>query len=412
MKTIRHLLLAAGILFACSLANAANHAVGPGQSIQTAVNGASSGDTIVLTAPAEYVEDVAIAGKALRLVTPHRGVTRITGSLAISATPANGKVTLRNLTLQGNLDANGSSLELLRCEIHGTVTLPSKQGPAANDLQLTVLQSNLREKLISRTAKSWVGYSTMEQTYFEGKVEIVGNLFDGRGFGGIGIDLNGTDTDASIHNNQIYNFQFNANYPITETCIGIRIDGGAKADVRNNRISENRDNEHSSSETFCGMGVYVKSTAKTRIIANLMWHNYVWGGSSTGNAHVWASAENVVVRHNAMNPQYSPLVLGGAVNADWLNVDAYHSYQMPFNTFLVDPAGLANGRSSKDKGPVDPIYRDHDGTRNDIGPNGGRNYIPNGRTTDKPIPIMFSASPIFVPAGGVITIESTGATVK
>jgi len=409
-KSILSILLS--ILLGGALAHGATVNVGAGESIQTAVNGASSGDTIVLTAPAEYTEDVAIAGKALRLVTPHRGVTTITGSLAISATPANGKVTLRNLTLQGNLDANGSSLELLRCEIHGTVTLPNKQGSASNDLQLTVLQSNLREKLISRTAKSWVGYSTMEQTYFEGKVEIVGNIFDGRANGGIGIDLNGTHTDASIHNNQIYNFQLSANYPITETCIGIRIDGGAKADIRNNRISDNRDNEHTSSETFCGMGVYVKSTAKTRIIANLMWYNYVYGGSSTGNAHVWASAENTVVRHNAMNPHNSPLVLGGAVNLDWLNVDHYHSYQMPFNTFLVDPAGLANGRSSKDKGPVDPIYRDHDGSRNDIGPNGGRNYMPNGRTTDKPIPIMFSASPIFVPSGGTVTIESTGATVK
>jgi len=409
-KSILSILLS--ILLGGALAHGATVNVGAGESIQTAVNGASSGDTIVLTAPAEYTEDVAIAGKALRLVTPHRGVTTITGSLAISATPANGKVTLRNLTLQGNLDANGSSLELLRCEIHGTVTLPNKQGSASNDLQLTVLQSNLREKLISRTAKSWVGYSTMEQTYFEGKVEIVGNIFDGRANGGIGIDLNGTHTDASIHNNQIYNFQLSANYPITETCIGIRIDGGAKADIRNNRISDNRDNEHTSSETFCGMGVYVKSTAKTRIIANLMWYNYVYGGSSTGNAHVWASAENTVVRHNAMNPHNSPLVLGGAVNLDWLNVDPYHSHQMPFNTFLVDPAGLTNGRSSKDKGPVDPIYRDHDGTRNDIGPNGGRNYIPDGRTTDKPIPIFFSVAPQAVPIGGTVTIESTGATVK
>ena len=411
MKTIRHLLLAAGILFACSLANAVNHAVGPGQSIQAAVNGASPGDTIVLTAPTEYVEDVAITGKALRLVTPHRGVTRITGNLAISATPATGKVTLRNLTLQGNLDANGSSLELLRCEIHGTVTLPNKQGPGSNDLQLTVLQSNLREKLISRTAKSWVGYSTMEQTYFEGKVEIVGNRFDGRGFGGIGIDLNGTHTDASIHNNQIYNFQLYTGGNITETCIGIRIDGGAKADVRNNRISDNLDSHGGGYSTYCGMGVYVKTTAKTRIIANLMWNNYIYGSNPTGgNAHIWAPAENVVVRHNALN---GGSVLGGAVNADLLSVNNGNSISLPYSTtFLVDPAGLTNGRSPKDKGPADPIYRDHDGSRNDIGPNGGRNYIPNGRTTDKPIPIMFSASPIFVPSGGTVTIQSTGATVK
>ena len=41
-----------------------------------------------------------------------------------------------------------------------------------------------------------------------------------------------------------------------------------------------------------------------------------------------------------------------------------------------------------------------------------QNAIPDGRTTDKPIPIMFSASPIFVPSGGTVTIQSTGATVK
>ena len=65
-----------------------------------------------------------------------------------------------------------------------------------------------------------------------------------------------------------------------------------------------------------------------------------------------------------------------------------------------------------DKGPPDAQYNDHDGSRNDIGPNGGRNYLPNGRSTDKPIPIFFSVAPLAVPVGGVITIESTGATVK
>ena len=79
---------------------------------------------------------------------------------------------------------------------------------------------------------------------------------------------------------------------------------------------------------------------------------------------------------------------------------------------LVDPAGLMNGKAGKDKGLPEVIYNDHDGSRNDIGPNGGRNYIPNGRTTDKPIPISFTASPIAVPVGGIITIESTGATAK
>jgi len=83
-----------------------------------------------------------------------------------------------------------------------------------------------------------------------------------------------------------------------------------------------------------------------------------------------------------------------------------------WNLFLVDPAGFMNGRASKNQGPPEVVYLDHDGSRNDIGPNGGRNYIPDGRTTDKPIPISFSIAPQIVPVGGTVTIESTGATVK
>ena len=65
-----------------------------------------------------------------------------------------------------------------------------------------------------------------------------------------------------------------------------------------------------------------------------------------------------------------------------------------------------------DKGPPDARYNDHDGTRNDIGMYGGHSFLINGRTTDKPIPIQLSTTPAFVPVGGTVTIESTGATVK
>jgi len=63
-------------------------------------------------------------------------------------------------------------------------------------------------------------------------------------------------------------------------------------------------------------------------------------------------------------------------------------------------------------GPPDPQYNDRDGTRNDIGMFGGHNFIPDGRTTDKPIVIGLDVAPIAVPIGGTVTIESTGATPK
>ncbi len=64
------------------------------------------------------------------------------------------------------------------------------------------------------------------------------------------------------------------------------------------------------------------------------------------------------------------------------------------------------------KGPPDPRYNDRDGSRNDIGMFGGHSFIPDGKTTDKPIVLGLDVAPIAVPVGGTITIESTGATVK
>jgi len=63
-------------------------------------------------------------------------------------------------------------------------------------------------------------------------------------------------------------------------------------------------------------------------------------------------------------------------------------------------------------GPPDPQYNDRDGSRNDIGMFGGHNFIPDGRTTNKPIVLGLDIAPIAVPTGGTVTIESTGATVK
>ena len=65
-----------------------------------------------------------------------------------------------------------------------------------------------------------------------------------------------------------------------------------------------------------------------------------------------------------------------------------------------------------DAGPPDPQYNDRDGSRNDIGMFGGHNFIPDGRTTNKPIVLGLDIAPIAVPTGGTVTIESTGATVK
>jgi hypothetical protein len=213
----------------------------------------------------------------------------------------------------------------------------------------------------------------------------------------------------------IHDFSKSTKSSISNTCIGIRIRGLAKAEVRNNSIKNNRDSDRDGSESYVGMGIYVESTALTTISSNLLTYNYVSDGSGTtrfvryGNAQVYAPKTNVVMRYNALdrNPSnYPELVKGGVEHYDTVSNTSEGS------GFLSNTVARMNGKAGQDKGSPYDYHKDHDGSRNDIGANGGRNYIPDGRTTDKPIPIFFSLAPQAVPTGGTVTIESTGATVK
>ncbi len=388
--------------------------MGAGQSIQTAINNAFAGDVLNLTAPVSYNGDLNIT-KPLRIVSSLTANQSIGGNIYIENVAAGQSVSLKNLTLSGSIDIKNSSVNILKCSISSYLTATN---PSNANTQLNFVQSNIIGKLTSKMTRSWIGYSTLRKSEFEGVVELVGNDFNGHGLGGIGIDINGAHTNANIHNNLIHDFSTHSFGNISNTSIGIRIRGNAKADIRNNSVKNNSDSHQDGTETFVGMGIYVVSTALTTINSNLLTYNYVYNGSSTsrfvqyGNAQVYAPKTNVVMRYNAIdrnptsNTSTPQLVKGG--------VEHYHtvSNTSEGSGFLSNTVARMNNKAGQNKGSPDDYHKDHDGSRNDIGANGGRNYIPDGRTTDKPIPIFFSLAPQAVPIGGTITIESTGATVK
>lgn len=388
--------------------------VGAGQSIQTAIDNASAGDVLILTAPVAYNGDLNIT-KPLRIVSSLAANQSIGGNIYIENVTAGQSVSLKNLTLSGSIDIKNSSVNILKCSISSYVTAVN---PSSANTQLNFVQSNIIGKLTSKLTRSWIGYSTLRKSEFEGIVEVVGNVFNGNWQGGIGIDINGAHTNANIHNNLIYSFSTHSGSNISNTCIGIRIRGNAKAEIRNNSIKSNYDNDRGGNENFVGIGIYVLSTALTTINSNLLTLNYVREGShssyfvSNGNTQIYAPKTNVVVRYNAIdrNPTSSnsnpELVKGGVEHYDTVSDTAEGT------GFLTNTVGRMDGKAGQDKGSPDDYHKDHDGSRNDIGANGGRNYIPDGRTTDKPIPIFFSLAPQAVPIGGTVTIESTGATVK
>ena len=391
------------------LINGAIYNVGSGEDIQSAIDGASAGDTIRLTAPYDYAGSLTI-GKALQIISLYKNDHNIVGNLTISDLLPNAKVRLTNVSVTGKVQINSSSVDIVRCDFHEV----NATNPTGADTQLTVVQSNISDRLSSTLARSWIGYSNLRENYFEGLVEFVGNDVNGSNLGGIGLDLFGEQTVVNIYNNLIHDFTANVS---SESCIGIRIDGNATAKIINNSIVDNNNLLYLANNSWqTGLGILIKSTKSTTITANVFDNNtalYGSGGTNIGSMHIYSHSQNVSIRYNAFQnnewfvAEVKPLGIFG--------VSAYDSIvesSLNETEFLASTTSMAQGKASSDKGPPDTIHFDHDGSRNDIGPNGGHNFIPNGRTTDKPIPITFDLSLPAVPIGGTISMESSGIILK
>ena len=171
-------------------------------------------------------------------------------------------------------------------------------------------------------------------------------------------------------------------------------------------------------KTRQGIGIFVESTSGTTILGNVIFGCFVQGGTGNNPGHrlVWSPFANVVFKNNFLwrgdhAQDLSNYGFGGGVESvdNILEPDVNNS---PF----VDKANgnflpSANSPLINSGSPL-PQYNDRDGSRNDIGMFGGHNFIPDGRTTNKPIVLGLDIAPIAVPTGGTVTIESTGATVK
>jgi len=410
MKTIRHLLLFSLLLSVFGLVcHAATRVVAPGNSIQAAVDASSTGDLIVLL-PGTYDEDLVISGKGLSMRTQNQ-ISQIRSIQVLNAPPCkftqirtefdfnatSSSVTLTKTNVSGSVNAVKSSLRMIKCDVGGDVTVADSTNDANQELEAVILQSTIWEKLACKAKRSWICYNVIRHCYLEGEVEVTGNDFNGRGnFPDIGIDVNGTATHARIRNNKVHGYKGYFSHDMTEECIGIRIAGGAKADIINNLIWDCYDYTYAGTEIDCGKGIFVKSTSGTKILGNAIWNCYVYQYYNL----VHAPKANVTLQYN--NLFHGNPVSGGVVNLDAINADPK----------VNGDGSLQSSSPCIDKGPPGAQYNDRDGSRNDIGMKGGHGYLPDGQTTDKPIVLGLKADPVFVPVGGVITIDSTGAAPK
>ena len=306
------------------------------------------------------------------------------------------------------IEANGSKLDLI--DFSAAKVFANKSQNRTS--RLRVLRGKYG-RISSDADNTILAYSTLNYLKITDSGTITGNDFDGDSQffsqvpvgGGIGIDINASNAQIMINNNLISNYRLNqgGGTTIDNECIGIRINGSPSVDIVNNEIKDCYDHKDGNELTSC-MGIYVVSAIDIRILGNVLSNCGVQNGTTPGNRLIFAPL-GVVAQNNLFwkTNQYLTTSAGGGV--------------VPVATIIADPKLNADQTLRADSpainaGPPDPQYNDRDGSRNDIGMFGGHNFIPDGRTTNKPIVLGLDVAPIAVPVGGTVTIESTGATVK
>ncbi len=396
MKSSIHTIFLSLIL-GTTLAQGAVIMVSPGQSVQAAVDSANTGDDIVLSGGI-FDENVTIDSKSLCI----RSFSSTSEIRSLNIINAAGLSVIQNLQIT-DLNSTGSNLLVKKSTIGNNLSV--------NGGEFRIIQSSIYEKLLCKAPVSKILYNDLRYAEIDGNSSLIGNHFNGRNFVGIGIDLNGSHTNAIIRNNRIHNYKGSYSSDISDTFIGIRVVGNAKAEIINNIIYDCYDNAFHGEESKVGLGIYVESTRGTTILGNALWNCYVDRGvSGVGNRLIWAPPSGVIVENNSFwklsSSQSSQYIGGGVIARD--SVEGNPKFTDKDNGDFT----LASDSPCTDAGPPDPQYNDRDGSRNDIGMFGGHNFIPDGRTTNKPIVLGLDVAPIAVPTGGTVTIESTGATVK
>ena len=371
------------LILGTTLAHGATRFVQPTDVLQDVIDASSSGDVIAIVK--SPCGTGSIQGKDLTL----RGVNDV-------------------MPVIGTLDINNSKVNLLKLQV-GALNVSESSGQKSH---LFAHACDLLGSIENNASTTRLQYCKVYRLKIHKQAEVVGCEFNGNHNSGIGINVMPTGR-ATINNNRIYDYTGSLSWRSSQDrqMIGIRVQSGAIAQIKNNiiynckaLISYRKDFVDSYSR---GIGILAESQSTVAIYGNAIWgcgNNSDSGAplSALINAHA-----NAVIKHNLLYNDANTLrkITGGCQSFYEIDADP------KFTDLANGDFTLASDSPCIDKGPPDAQYKDHNGSRNDIGMFGGHNYIPNGRNTNKPI-VLSLDMPIAVPAGGTVTIESTGATVK
>jgi hypothetical protein len=429
---IRNILASALVLILPVPGDAASYVVSSGQSLQTAINNAAPGDNITAMT-GTYNENISIT-KGID-IRGSGGTVLVTGTVSVSSAAlpvylanisfgkagatgitvtnssdvrldsctlasagtlnvSNSKIYCYKDTLTGYANfSSGSNWTFQRCALAGDVSSQTNStgkcigstmgGIGHNAGELTVFQSTMYwvDASMAAGTNSWICYNNLQTIQLTGGTnQVVGNWFNGRDRGDYFVNLKG-GAITTFRNNFLFDDSrsYNGYYPVGgASAIKIQADAG-QTKILNNTISD----------IYQGIEI-LGSPAGVEIRGNI--HANVNYPSYSVNT----TYAGVVISEN--NFRYA---INGGVQTNNINSDPLLGINFV----------LGATSPSKNKGPVDAIYNNFDGSRNDQGAYGGHSYDPNGRTTTKPVVLSGDVSPLYVKRGQAVTITARAAVV-
>lgn len=445
MKIPIHYAIGAILALLAAQVRAATYTVLPGQSVQAAFDNATAGDTIIIKA-GTYNEDLALS-KNLDVRPESGALVTLTGNLTLNAIAGNfplanfrlgsasnktfaitncpdvfledidggtGGIALNvtgskvyaysssfktaifatsNWTMQecnttGNLTSNGSDSRVLRCNIgddfaHNT----------GGETNCTIFQSYINDHIHSKAKRTWIGYNTAKRMTISGlgafEAEIVGNDFqriDNSGNDWKIVNLDAANLTAQVRNNTIRRCW--GTYTSYE-CDGLYVRSGVKIRIHNNifhRIYRHGIVVHADTQACEIVGNFFTVIRDYAVNApfdgvtctdNWFWDNGQLNGFSTGGVvhqNTGSGDPKFVQYNNDANPGNNDYTLQGS-------------------------SPLINA------GSQDPEFKDHDGTRQDIGLYGGHHFDANGTTSQKPVVLSADLAPIRIQKGVTSSVK-------
>ncbi len=429
-----------------SIAFSVTHNVLPDQSIQSVVNAASAGDQIII-AGGSYSEDLTInknldfrreAGTSVHLSgnVTFSGITgtfvfahfRVgsddTKSLTItncdnvfledvnasgggglnssgskvyaydcsfgSATFSNSNWTMQECQITGNVSSSNSNTKILRCTLNGDLNHQTGQ-----NFTCTVFQSTVQGDISTVAKRSWFGYNDLQAISISGsaeEAEIVGNSFI-LGSPYDKITVNAPSLVIYVRNNLIVEDD------------GLLVQAGTKIRVHNNIFFDLRKGIEvlpaaGEIEVIGNVFMDIDSAVTAPFEAGGCQYNFIADSSSALVSYYFVGgvvqSDNLIEKPSSQN---------GWNPAKFANLTSSNRYNANDNFELSGNSPLKNAGSPQ------PEFKNHGGTRQDIGLYGGHHYDREGKTTDKPVILSAEVSPnrIYNGGSGTIKIKSRAA---